>query len=80
MPDNSLTFETARGVPMQENAVTETVVSGAFPTGFSNNTVSGAQNDVMVIIDTTLLTSKQGAINQLSRIIKMIEQSVNFAS
>lgn len=79
MTDNTLTFETCRGAPMQENAVVETIVSAAFPTGFSTNpAVGGGNNDVMVVIDTTVLTSRSGAINQLMRIIKGIEQSTNF--
>lgn len=77
MTDNTLTFETARGLAMQENAVTETSNSAAFPTGFSTNSVSGAANDVMVVLDTTVTTSKTHLIQALERIIKAIDQSKN---
>lgn len=78
MTDNTLTFETTRAVPMIENAVTETVNTAAFPTAFSTNSHISAQNDVMVVIDTTLAPSKNHTIVALERIMKAIMQSTNF--
>lgn len=81
MTDSTLTFETTRGAPMQENAVVETVNVGAFPTAFSTNpAVGNSQNTTMVVIDTTVLTSRAGVIKQLEEIMKGIMQSTNFTT
>lgn len=79
MTDNTLTFETCKGAPMQENAVVETVNSASFPSGFSTNpAVGGGANSVMVVVDTTLELSRTGVITKLGLIMKGIEQSTNF--
>lgn len=81
MVDNTLTFETCQGAPMQENAIVETVNSGSFPTAFSTNPAVGSgANSVMVVIDTTIEKSRTGALLKLQQIIKGIEQSTNFPS
>ena len=77
MTDSTLTFETARGLAMQENAVTETSNAGAFPSGFSTNSASGAANSIMVVMDVTVSTSKTELLQGLERIMKAIDQSKN---
>lgn len=81
MTDSTLTYETARGVGMQANAVTVTANSGAFPTAFSNNTVTGAQNEYMVVIDVTLTKDRTKLIEALKRLLKAIDEDVtNFGN
>lgn len=72
MTDNTIQYETASNMPMEEDNVLETVNSAAFPTGFT----SGSYN-VMVILDTTLVAHHQRTylVEALQRIIKGIQQS-----
>ena len=78
MAENYLTFETSQNLPENEVNVTETTnatYSGTFPSAFQT---SGSC--IMVVCDLNIDGSKRQMITALERIIKVLEQSVNFLS
>lgn len=78
MPAAYLTFETSQNLPMNETSVTETTdatYSGTFPSAFQT---SGS--NIMVVCDTNADGAKRQIMQELERIMKAIDQSVNFRS
>lgn len=73
-----LTFETSQNLPMNEVSVTETTdatYSGTFPSAFQT---SGS--NIMVVCDITADGAKRQIMQELERIMKAVDQSVNFKS